>query len=160
LADVIELGLSHESVYLWTVPMFHCNGWCFPWAVTAVAGTHLCLRRVDPDLIWDLFEGAGVTHYCAAPTVHIRIAHHPKAHRLAHPVPLAGGGAPPSPTLIAQLRALNLHPVHLYGLTETYAPITVNAPRRAWDDLPAAEQARLLARQGQGHVTADLVRVV
>jgi fatty-acyl-CoA synthase len=160
LADVIELGMGYHSVYLWTVPMFHCNGWCFPWATTAIAGTHVCLRRVDLDLVWDLFDRAGVTHCCAAPTVHIGLVNHTKAHRMARPVTLAVGGAPPSPTLLARFRELNLHPVHVYGLTETYAPITTGVWQRAWEELPADEQARRRARQGQGHVTSDLVRVV
>jgi fatty-acyl-CoA synthase len=160
LADVIETGMSQGTVHLWTVPMFHCNGWCFPWAVTAVGGTHVCLRKVDGDVIWNLFEAEGITHYNAAPTVHIGLVNHPKAHRLARPVTATMGGAPPSPTLLARLQELNFQPVHVYGLTETYAPITVNHPRKAWETLPAAEQAGLLARQGQGHVTADLVRVV
>jgi fatty-acyl-CoA synthase len=160
LADVISTGMNPETVHLWTVPMFHCNGWCFPWAVTAVGGTHVCLRKVDGDVIWGLFEAEGITHYNAAPTVHIGLVNHPKAHRLARPVTATMGGAPPSPTLLARLQELNFQPVHVYGLTETYAPITVNQPRKAWETLPAAEQAGLLARQGQGHVTADLVRVV
>jgi fatty-acyl-CoA synthase len=160
LADVIETGLNRDTVHLWTVPMFHCNGWCFPWAVTAVGGTHICLRKVDGDLIWSLFETEGITHYNAAPTVHIGLVNHPRAHRVVRPVTATMGGAPPSPTLLARLKELNFQPVHVYGLTETYAPITTNQPRKAWETLPPAEQAGLLARQGQGHVTADLVRVV
>jgi fatty-acyl-CoA synthase len=160
LAMAIELGLGRDSVYLCLPPIFHCNGWCLPWAVAATGGTLVCLRRVDPDLVWELFDRLGVTHYGGTPTVQIGIANSPKVHRLARRVTVPSGGAPPSPTLIAQLQALNLHLVHMYGLTETYAPITVNVPARDFATLPAAEQARLLARQGQGHVTADLVRVV
>jgi fatty-acyl-CoA synthase len=140
--------------------MFHCNGWCLPWAVTAVAGTHVCLRKVEPGRIWDLFEAEGVTHYSGAPAVQIGVVGSPRAHRLDRQVTAMVAAAPPSPTLIAQMRALNLHPVHVYGLTETYGPITVCEWHGEWHTLPLEEQARLLARQGQGYVTADLVRVV
>jgi fatty-acyl-CoA synthase len=160
LSEVIETGLNSNSVYLWTLPMFHCNGWCFTWAVTAVGGTHVCLRTVDPDLIWDLFEYEGVTHYNGAPTVQIVLVNHPKAHRLDRPLTVTVAGAPPSPTLLAQLQELNIRPIHVYGLTETYGPYTVCEWHAEWDHLPFAEQARLLARQGVGNVTADRVRVV
>ena len=160
LGDVIETGMNQDTVHLWTGPMFHCNGWCFTWAVAAVGGTHVCLRKVDANEIWDLIDAKGVTHYNAAPTVHAGIVNHPKAHRLDRSVTATMGGAPPSPTLLARLRDLNFRPVQVYGLTETYAPITTNQLRRSWEGLPMEEQMRLLARQGQGHVTADLVRVV
>jgi fatty-acyl-CoA synthase len=160
LGEVVEAGLGFDSVYLWTLPMFHCNGWCLPWAVTAVAGTHVCLRKVEPGRIWDLFDAEGVTHYSGAPAVHIGVVSSPRAHRLDHQVTAMVAAAPPSPTLLAQMRVLNLRPVHVYGLTETYGPITVCEWHGEWDALPVEEQARLLARQGQGYVTADLVRVV
>lgn len=160
LAEAIETGMNSSSVYLWTLPMFHCNGWCFPWAVTAVGGTHVCLRKVDPGLVWDLLEAEGVTHYNGAPTIHIFLVNHPKAHRLARQVTICVAGAPPSPTLLGQLQALNIRPLHLYGLTETYGPYTICEWHAAWSSLPIEEQARLLARQGVGYVTADRVRVV
>lgn len=160
LGNVVEMKMDTETRYLWTLPMFHCNGWTFPWAVTAVAGTHVCLRRVDPDRIWDLFESENITHYCAAPTVHIGLVNDSKAHRLEHPVTIASGGSPPSPTLLARLREVNLHPIHVYGLTETYGPTTICEWHSEWDVLPNEEQASLLSRQGQGHVTSDLARVV
>lgn len=160
LGDVIETGMNQDTVYLWTGPMFHCNGWCFTWAVAAVGGTQVCLRKVDAGQIWDLIDGEGVTHYNAAPTVHTGIVNHRKAHRLDHPITATMGGAPPSPTLLARLRDLNFRVVQVYGLTETYAPLTTNQLRRSWERLPQEEQMRRLARQGQGHVTADLVRVV
>ena len=160
LGEVIETGMNFDSVYLWTLPMFHCNGWCFPWAVTAVGGTHVCLRKVEPDLIWQLFETRGVTHYNGAPTVQIGLVNSPRARRLDRPVTVTVAGAPPSPTLLGQLKALNIRPIHVYGLTETYGPHTVCEWHREWDALPDDEQARLLARQGQGYATADLVRVV
>jgi len=160
LSQVIEAGMNSDSVYLWSVPMFHGNGWCFPWAVTAVAGTHVCMRRIDPARMWQLFDDEGVTHYCGAPTVQIMLMNHPAARRLDRPVTVIVAGAPPSPTLLAQMKARNFRPIHVYGLTETYAPMTSCAWHSDWDDKPAEEQARLLARQGQSQITADLVRVV
>src|SRR5207302_6620183 len=124
-ARMIVAGLSPESVYLWTLPMFHCNGWCFPWAVTAVAATHVALRAVDPDLVWQLIGEEGVTHYNGAPTVQLMIINHPKAHRLEQQVTAMVAASPPSPTLLARMAELNFRIVHVYGLTETYRPITV-----------------------------------
>jgi fatty-acyl-CoA synthase len=160
LGEVIHAGLSAESVYLWTLPMFHCNGWCFPWAVTAAAARHVTLRAVDPELIWELIDGQGVTHYSGAPTVQLMILNHPGAHRLDRPVTAMVAAAPPSPTLLARMSELNLRVVHVYGLTETYGPITISPDPDGRRELSAAERAGQLARQGQGYVTADLVRVV
>jgi fatty-acyl-CoA synthase len=160
LGNVIEAGMGYETRYLWTLPMFHCNGWTYPWAVTAIAGTHVCLRKVEPGRIWELFESEGITHYCAAPTVQIPLANHDDAHRLDGEIIACIAGSPPTPTLIGQLLELNIRPLHLYGLTETYGPMTTSAPRKEWEELDPEEHARLLARQGQGYVTADLVRVV
>lgn len=160
LAEVIETSMTSTSVYLWTLPMFHCNGWCFTWGVTAVGATHVCLRKIDPAAIWDLFDTQGVTHYNGAPTVQIFLVNSPKAHRLDRQLTVTVAGAPPSPTLLGQLKALNIHPIHVYGLTETYGPHTVCEWHAEWDQLPDTEQARLLARQGQNNVTADPVRVV
>ena len=160
LGEVIHAGLSPDSVYLWTLPMFHCNGWCFPWAVSAVAARHLTIRAVDPELIWDLIDGEGVTHYNGAPTVQLMILNHPRAHRLERPVTAMVAAAPPSPTLLARMSELNFRVVHVYGLTETYGPITVSPEQETWRDLPAAQRARRLARQGQAYISADLVRVV
>jgi fatty-acyl-CoA synthase len=160
LGNVIEMGMNYETKYLWTLPMFHCNGWTLPWAVTAIAGTHVCLRKVEPGRVWELFESEGITHYCAAPTVQIGVVNDDAAHELETRVTAAVAAAPPSPTLLGQLTELNIRPLHIYGLTETYGPITTNAPRKEWEKLDHEEHAKLLARQGQGYVTADLVRVV
>lgn len=157
---LIETGLRYDSVYLWTLPMFHCNGWCTTWAVVAAGATSVCLRRPDPALIWQLLEAERVTHYNGAPTVQIGIVNHSAAHRLTQPVTVGLGGAPPSPTLLAQSRSLNLRPLHLYGLTETYGPATARAWHGSWETASIEEQARDLARQGQAHLTAGLVRVV
>ncbi|MGB8346979.1 MAG: acyl--CoA ligase family protein [Ktedonobacteraceae bacterium] len=160
LGEVIETGMNSSSVYLWTLPMFHCNGWCFTWAVTAVGGTHVCLRRLDPATVWDLFATEGVTHYCGAPTVHISLVNHPKAHHLDRQVTVTVAGAPPSPTLLGQMKELNMRPIHVYGLTETYGPYSICEWHSEWDNLPPGEQARLAARQGQGYVVAEQARII
>lgn len=160
LGEVIEVRLCPESVYLWTLPMFHCNGWCFTWAVTAIGGTHVCLRKTDPGLIWDLITAAHVTHFNGAPTLQINLLNHKKASPMPYPITVTVAGAPPSPTLLAMLKSYNFKPVHVYGLTETYGPITVCEWHPEWDDLPAEEQSFYRARQGQAYLTADMVRVV
>ena len=160
LSEVIVAGLGADSVYLWTLPMFHCNGWCFPWAVTAVAARHVTMRAVDPERVWDLIDGEGVTHYNGAPTVQLMVINHPRAHRLDRPVTAMVAAAPPSPTLLARMSQLNFRIVHVYGLTETYGPITVCPEQEGWGELPVAQRAKYLARQGQAYISADLVRVV
>src|SRR5919199_3259900 len=160
LAQVIEAEMNRETKYLWTLPMFHTNGWTCPWAVTGVGATHVCLRQVDPARIWDLFESEGITHYCAAPTVQIPLLNHEDAHALDREIIGAMGGSPPAPALVKQFESLNIRLLHLYGLTETYGPYTFCERRPGWDELPQDERAKLLARQGQAHPTADLVRVV
>ena len=160
LGNAIEIGMGYETRYLWTLPMFHCNGWTYPWAVTAVAATHVCLRKVEPPRIWELFEEENITHYCAAPTVQIGIVNEDAAHPLEKSVTAAIAGAPPSPTLLGGLIELNIRPMHIYGLTETYGPMTTSGVHPEWEELDMEERARLMARQGQGYCTADLVRVV
>ena len=160
LGELIEAELGHRPVYLWTLPMFHCNGWCYPWAVAAAGGTQVCLRAVEPGEIWRLLREEGVTHYCGSPTVQIGLVNHPDAAPLERPVTAMVAAAPPSPTLLARLDELNIRVVHVYGLTETYGPHTVATPRDGWDHASPEERARLLARQGQGQTVADLVRVV
>ena len=160
LNEVIVAGLGTDSAYLWTLPMFHCNGWCFPWAVTAVAARHVTMRAVDPELIWEFIDGEGVTHYNGAPTVQLMVLNHPRAHRLERPVTAMVAAAPPSPTLLARMSELNFRVVHVYGLTETYGPITVCPEQEAWRELPVTQRAEHLARQGQAYISSDLVRVV
>jgi fatty-acyl-CoA synthase len=160
LGVALETGLGYDSVHLWTLPMFHCNGWCLTWAVTAVAGCHVCLRKVEPGRIWELLESEGVTHYSGAPTIHIGIVNHPSARALEQRVTVPTGGSPPSPTLLGRMRELNLHPIHLYGLTETYGPVMGCSWHPNWDELPLEEQAQLLARQGHTYNGSDRVRVV
>jgi fatty-acyl-CoA synthase len=160
LGEVIEANLGRHPVHLWTLPMFHCNGWCFPWAVMAASGTHVCLRQVDPALSWRLFKQEGVTHYNASPTVQTALVNHPDAARLQRPVTSLVAGAPPSPTLLARLEKLNIRTVHVYGLTETYGPQTVCSWHDSWSELSADDRARMQARQGHHYTTADPVRVV
>ncbi len=160
LGEVVETSMTFQSVYLWTLPMFHCNGWCFTWGVTAVAGTHICLRKLDPARVWELIESEGVTHFCGAPTVHISLVNSPQARKLARQVTVTVAGAPPSPTLLGQMRQFGFRPIHVYGLTETYGPHTVCEWHPEWAERPDDEQARLLARQGQCYVIADGLRVV
>ncbi len=158
--EVVHSGHTFDSVYLWTLPMFHCNGWCTPWALTAVGGTHVCLREVRGDVIWQLIREHGVTHLNGAPTVVTTILRAPEAGELEHPITITTAGAPPSPTTIGHAERMGFRIVHVYGLTETYGPYSVNQYQRAWDDLPAEERAAKQARQGVGMVCADKLRVV
>ena len=158
LAMAHHAGLGPESVFLWTLPMFHCNGWCFTWAVTAAGGAHLCLPRVDPDEIWRLIGAEGVTHLNAAPTVLTALAYNPEARPAA--LRICTGGAPPSPTLLARLAELGMEVTHLYGLTETFGPVMVCDWHPEWDELPTERQAVLKARQGVGNVVSCEARVL
>jgi fatty-acyl-CoA synthase len=160
LAMAMHTGLNESSVYLWTLPMFHCNGWCFTWAVTAAGGTHLCLRKVDAALIWSHLRDSGVTQLCAAPTILIMLAWHEGAQALPRTVNVATGGAPPTPALLARMAELNINMTHLYGLTETFGPAVLCEWRRDWNQWPAAQQAQIKARQGVGNVISQTLRVV
>ena len=150
LNEVIHAGMGTDSVYLWTLPMFHCNGWCFPWAVTAVAARHVTMRAVDPQRVWELIDAEGVTHYNGAPTVQLMILNHPRAHRLDRPVTAMVAAAPPSPTLFARMSELNFRIVHVYGLTETYGPITVCPEQEAWRELPVDRACDVPGAPGAG----------
>ena len=162
LGEALEMGLSWRSVYLWTLPMFHCNGWCFTWAVTAVGGTHVCLRRVEPAEVFRLIREEGVTNMCCAPTVLISLYSSPEAQgQDLSGVTIATAGAPPTPQLIRAVESMGAYIHHLYGLTETYGPHTICAIHPGWDDLPVDERARLKARQGVPYVVAGTgLRVV
>ena len=160
LAMAAQGGLDSNAVFLWTLPMFHCNGWCYPWAVTAVGGVHLMLRTLEPGTVWRHIREDGVTHFNAAPTVLIGLVNHPDAAPAPRTVKVATGGAPPSPTLLSQLAELNIDVTHLYGLTETYGPSLICDWRREWDALPDGEQARIKARQGVGTLVTSSVRVI
>lgn len=162
LAMAYHARLEPDSRYLWTLPMFHCNGWCFTWAISAAGSTHVCLRSIDPDDIWRLLREQEITHFSAAPTVLTMIADSSAAGGppLSHEVHVDIGGAPPSPALLTRLAALKMSVTHLYGLTETFGPIAINQWQREWKALPAQEQARLRARQGVSNVIADPLRVI
>ncbi|HET6173827.1 MAG TPA: AMP-binding protein [Gaiellales bacterium] len=147
LAGLVETRLGPDSRYLWTLPMFHCNGWCFSWGVAGVGATSVVLRRPEPGAVWRELR-AGATHLCAAPTVLITLLAHADAAPLGHEVTCVVGGAPPSPTLIERCQALGIRLSHMYGLTETYGPATVAAWPPEWDELPPAERAVRRARQG------------
>ena len=162
LAMVAHMRLDCASTYLWTLPMFHCNGWCFTWGVTAAGATHLCLRKLDPELIWRHLRESGVTHFCAAPTVLIMIAwaEAAKQGKLARTVQAATGGAPPTPAILTRMAELGINVTHLYGLTETFGPAVVCEWRDEWSKLSIDEQGRIKARQGVGNVIAEDLRVV
>ena len=160
LAMAFHSRLDPASVFLWTLPMFHCNGWCYTWAVTAAGGVHVCLPRVEAAEIWRLIRDEGVTHFNGAPTVLTMVAHDPGARAPATPVRVATGGAPPSPTLLERMAELNMDVTHLYGLTETFGPAVICEWRPEWNGLPAGEQARIKARQGVGNVVSERLRVV
>jgi fatty-acyl-CoA synthase len=160
LAMAFHARLDPTSVFLWTLPMFHCNGWCFTWAVTAAGARHVCLRRPDPEAIWRLIDEASVTHLNAAPTVLIDMASHPSAHRPDRPLRIATGGAPPSPALLARFDDLGIEVTHLYGLTETFGPVVICDWKPEWDELGAEPRARLKARQGVGNIIAQAARVL
>jgi fatty-acyl-CoA synthase len=162
LGVALEMHLANDSRYLWTLPMFHCNGWCCSWAVTAVGGVQVCLRRLDPEMVWDLFHRERITHFCGAPTVLTALINHPAAKeaKLSHKVQVVTAGAPPSPTLLGQVEAVGIEVIHQYGLTETYGPYTFCDWQPRWNALRADERAKIKARQGVPLVTADHVRVV
>ncbi len=161
LGNVLAFGLSPRTVYLWTLPMFHCNGWTYPWAVTAVAGTHVCLRRVDPRDIFPAIERHGVTHMCGAPVVLNMLVHAPDEvkRRFAHKVEIATGGAAPPSTVIANMERMGFRVTHLYGLTESYGPATLCVAQDAWDGMPLEARAAKMARQGVSYPTLAGVRV-
>lgn len=162
VSNILEWDMPKHPVYLWTLPMFHCNGWCFPWTVAARAGVNVCLRKVAAPEIFDAIRTHGVTHYCAAPIVHGMLVNAPEALKLGLPkgVKCMVAGAAPPASMIEGMEALGFDLTHVYGLTEVYGPATVCAKHDAWDALEIGERARLNARQGvRYHLEAD-VRVL
>ncbi|MCP8938746.1 AMP-binding protein [Alsobacter sp. SYSU M60028] len=162
LGNVITFGLRPDSVYLWTLPMFHCNGWTYPWAVTAVGARHVCLPAIDPAEIFRLIREHGVTHLCAAPVVLTMLIHAPGADaiRLQHPVEVATGGAAPPSAVIEAMERMGFRLTHLYGMTECYGPSTSCFPQDEWRELPLAERAVLMARQGVRNLTMQAQDVI
>ena len=159
LAMALDHGLSSESTYLWTLPMFHCNGWCFPWATIAVGARNLCLERIDPKQIWKLCASGEVTHLCAAPTVLTMLAESEFATAIDSPVRIITAGAPPAPTIIQRIEDFGFIVDHVYGLTETYGPFTINVSSRDLVSPTAPDRYRVRARQGFANVAAGHVDV-
>jgi fatty-acyl-CoA synthase len=157
LGNIITWGMPQHPVYLWTLPMFHCNGWCFPWTVTALAGTHVCLRRVEAGTIYDAIERDGVTHMCGAPVVMNMLLNDRAAEGRALPrqVRMMTAGAAPPAAVIEGMEAKGFHITHVYGLTETYGPSTVCAWHDEWDARDNEERARLKSRQGVNYPVLD-----
>nr|WP_213394378.1 acyl-CoA synthetase [Yoonia sp.] len=148
--NALTTSMAKHAVYLWTLPMFHCNGWCFPWTLSAIVGTHVCLRQVRPEPIWAALAEEGVTHLCGAPIVMSLIisAHQAEKRTFDHQVQFFTAAAPPPEKLLADMKTAGFDVTHLYGLTETYGPAVVNDWHHEWSDLPLAEQATLKSRQG------------
>ncbi len=161
IGNAMTFGLSPASVYLWTLPMFHCNGWTYTWAVTAVGGTHVCLRRVDPALIFPAIKAHRVTHMCGAPIVLTMLIHAPDEVKLrfGHKVEIATGGAAPPSAVIAGMEEMGFQVTHLYGLTETYGPSAVCVPQPGWGELDLAARSAMMARQGVGYPTIENLMV-
>ncbi|HET9554287.1 MAG TPA: AMP-binding protein [Anaeromyxobacteraceae bacterium] len=162
LGEIVEAGLQPSSVYLWTLPMTHCNGWCFTWAVTAAGARHVVVPRVEPAQVFRLLEEERVTHLCGPPSIVLALAAEPPRPGYRFPGPLRAvvAGAPPHPAAIERMEALGAAVTHVYGLTETYGPHTVCEWQEAWDAEPPARRAALKARQGIGYLHAPEVRVV
>ncbi len=148
--NALTTSMTKHAVYLWTLPMFHCNGWCFPWTLSAIIGTHVCLRQVRAEPIWNALADEHVTHLCGAPIVMSLMISAPETEKreLDHAVQFFTAAAPPPEKLLADMKTAGFEVTHLYGLTETYGPAVVNDWHQDWSDLPPAEQAALKSRQG------------
>jgi acyl-CoA synthetase (AMP-forming)/AMP-acid ligase II len=162
LGEILEAGMDPTSVYLWTLPMFHCNGWCFTWAVTAIGGTHVCLRQVVAADVFRLIQEENVSHLCAAPTILIMMISYPDVQKVKmhRPLCILTAGAPPSPTVIQKMEAIGANITHVYGLTEVYGPHSVCAWQTQWDELPIEEKAKIKSRQGVPYIVTGYMDVV
>jgi len=162
LGNVITCGMGKHPVYLWTLPMFHCNGWCFTWTLSIVAGTHVCLRAVRAAPIFDAIANHKVTHLCGAPIVMSTLLNAPAAEKkpLPHLVQFATAAAPPPEAVLAAMKAAGFNVTHLYGLTETYGPASINDWHDIWDALPGDEQAARKARQGVRYPVLEALDVL
>lgn len=161
LGNVLAFKLTDDTVYLWTLPMFHCNGWTYTWAVTAVGGTHVCLPRIDPALIFSSIVKNKVTHMCGAPIILNMLIHAPDSEKQPFPdtVEVATGGAAPPSTVITRMEAMGFHVTHLYGLTETFGPAILCAWQRDWDAFDKEKQTAMVARQGVQYPTLEKIRI-
>ena len=150
VSNILDWDMPKHPMYLWTLPLFHCNGWCFPWTIAERAGVNVCLRKMDADLILQLIAKYEVTHYCSAPVVHNMIANGKEEYKQAitHKVKGWVAGAPPSETMLAKMEAMGFDITHVYGLTEAYGPVTICAEQAEWDDLEVSERAQKKSRQG------------
>jgi len=162
IGNVVTCGMGKHPVYLWTLPMFHCNGWCFPWSISVVAGTHVCLRWVRAPAMYDAIADHKVTHLCGAPIVMSTLLNAPAAEKkpLPHAVEFFTAAAPPPEAVLAAMREAGFNVTHLYGLTETYGPAVVNDWHREWDTLEPAEQAARKARQGVRYLPLEALDVM
>ncbi|MDE0800483.1 MAG: acyl-CoA synthetase [Rhodospirillaceae bacterium] len=162
IGNMMAWGMTPNPVYLWTLPMFHCNGWCFPWTITALCGTHVCLRKVDPEAIYTLMKTEGVTHFCGAPTVLNMLVNAPGEQRagLQSGIKAMTAGAAPPAAVIETMEGMGIAITHTYGLTEVYGPCVVCAWHDEWDDLPMDQQAMLKARQGVRYSVVEGLEVM
>jgi len=162
VSNILVWALPQHPVYLWTLPMFHCNGWCFPWTIAAMAGTHVCLRKVDARLIFDLMREHRVSHYCGAPIVHSMLINAPPElkHGLVQPVRAMVAAAAPPASMIEGMDRMGFELTHVYGLTEVYGPATVCARQPEWDALDVGERAARNGRQGVRYPMAEAVKVL
>ncbi|WP_431857714.1 acyl-CoA synthetase [Azospirillum sp.] len=157
MGNVATWAMPHHPVYLWTLPMFHCNGWCFPWTVTAMAGTNVCLRAITAKAIYDAIADHGVTHLCGAPIVMGLICNAPDDQRreLKPGLKMMTAGAAPPAAVIEKMERMGIEVAHVYGLTEVYGPVTICAWHEEWNDLPLDERAAIKARQGVNYATLE-----
>jgi fatty-acyl-CoA synthase len=162
VSNVVDWGMPRHAVYLWTLPMFHCNGWCFPWTIAAIAGTNVCLRRVEAKAIFDAIREHRVTHYCGAPIVHSTLINAPDELRagIAHRVSALVAAAAPPAAMIEGMERMGFDLTHVYGLTETYGPAAVCAKHPEWDDVDIAERTRLNGRQGVNYTLQEGMAVM
>jgi fatty-acyl-CoA synthase len=160
--NALTTSMSKHSTYLWTLPMFHCNGWCFPWTLSAIVGTHVCLRQVRADAIWQALSQHKVTHLCGAPIVMSMIIDAPASEKKAlhHEVNFFTAAAPPPESVLAEMKQAGFSVTHLYGLTETYGPAVVNDWHREWNELDSASQAKLKSRQGVRYLPLEQLEVL
>ena len=161
-ANILTAAMGRHPVYLWTLPMFHCNGWCFPWSLSVVAGTHVCLRWVRAKAIWDLIADEGVTHLCGAPIIMSTLLGTPESDKRPLPrvVEFFTAAAPPPESVLAAMQDAGFNVTHLYGLTEVYGPAVVNDWKGEWDGLAADARAALKARQGVRYVALEGLTVM